>query len=230
MEQQARFPVRKSQAGRLALQLLLIALSVDAAAALAANQTTQRMLIESQNFSIPAGGKAEPRAMCLDASSASPSPATRFAVAPKDLGDIRVTVPGGKEMSLQAAIDKHIVEVRGTQGYSSVQFRNLLPSGEIKVNVVKNSVVMPDGSYRAEDLKGLPELKAEHLVSQSALWESRSVQMAARGDATAAASPVVVTGQRAIPAQMAVQAQMPVQAAKAQPPVTEAPPPPPPQN
>jgi hypothetical protein len=181
------------------------------------------MLIESQNFSIPAGGKAEPRAMCLDASSASPTPATRFAVAPKDVGDIRVTVPGGKEMSLQAAIDKHIIEVRGTQGYSSVEFRNLLPSGEIKVNVVKNSVVMPDASYRAEDLKGLPELKAAHLVSQSALWESRAVQMGqVHAEAAVAASPVVVTGQRA---------QMAVQTAKPQAPVEEAPAPTPqPQN
>jgi hypothetical protein len=222
MEQQASLPARRSAAGRLALQLALLGLSVNAAVALA---DVQRMLIESQSFSIPAGGKAEPKAMCLDASSSSPSPATRFGLAPKDLGDIRVTTPDGKQMSLQAALDKHIVEVRGTQGYSAVEFRNLLTSGELKVNVVHNSVVIPDASYRTADLKGLPELQGTRLVSQSALWESRSVQMGMSrsvqmGQTQAAVA--VSAARAAAPAAHAQQA--PVQA-----PVEEvaAPPPPP---
>jgi hypothetical protein len=141
---------------------------------------TQRMLIESQNFTVPSGGTAEPRAMCLDASSHSPSPATRFASAPKDLGDILVTAPGGKQMSLQQAIDRHILEVRGTQGYSAVQFRNLLTNGDIKVAVRRNSVVVPEGAHATDELKGLPQLEVTSAkYDQAGLWHARAEQQAA---------------------------------------------------
>jgi hypothetical protein len=186
---------------RLIPQLLSLAFSVGAAVAIADPQKmigdTQRMLIEAQSFSIPSGGKAQPRAMCLDAASHSPTPATRFVFAPTSLGDIQVSVPGGKQMTLQQAIDRHIVEVRGTQGYSSVEFRNLLPSGEIKVVVQRNSVVAPDKSYRTGDLRGLPELESRKLTSQAALWQSRAVQSGQ------AATPAVVEPQSSTPAQEA---------------------------
>jgi hypothetical protein len=201
MEQQACFPIRRRVRVRLALQLLLAGLAVNAAVALA---DVQRMLIESQSFSIPAGGKAEPRAMCLDASQSSPSPATQFTVAPKgELGDIRVTTADGRQMPLQEAIDKHIVEVRGTRGYAAVEFRNLLSSGEIKVDVLHNSVVIPDASYRTADLQGLPELHATRLMSQSALWASRSAQI---GQSSAGSAGGVVVTAAAAPAVHAVRA------------------------
>jgi hypothetical protein len=187
MASETRFTARRPRVARLACQLLLLVLSAEAAVALA---DTQRMLIESQNFSIPPGGKAQPRAMCLDEASHSPDPSTRFGSAPGSLGDIRVNVPGGKEMSLQQAIDRHIVEVRGTQGYSSVEFRNLMSSGEVKVSVRRNSVVIPDGSHRTDDLRGLPELKASApMASQEALWHSRSVQQARQSNVPAATDP-----------------------------------------
>lgn len=128
-------------------------------------------------------------------------------MAPKDLGDIRVTLPDGKQMPLQAAIDKHILEIRGINGYSAVEFRNLLPAGVIKVAVRRNSVVMPDSSYETADLKGLPELQATRLETQSALWASRSQQQA-----------VVVTGARlAAPARDAVRRSAPLEPAVADP-------------
>lgn len=180
---------------RLGVFLLLLVSSVQVAQAAV---ETQRMLIESQNFSIPAGGKAEPRAMCLDSGAASPTPATRFAKAPQTLGDIRVILPDGRQMDLQKAIDKRIVEVRGAQGYASVEFRSLLPSGDIKVEVRRNSVVVPESDHATDDLKGLPELQATHLKSQQELWASRSQQIAAaRGSQAALTQEVMVTGARA---------------------------------
>lgn len=169
MKQQVAHPLRAPHAGRLSL--LLVAISMSTALALAG--TSQRMFIEAQNFSIPAGGTSQPRAMCLDESAPSPSPATRFTYAPASLGDIRIAV-NGHEMPLQSAIDRHIIEVRGTQGYSSVKFRNLLPSATVKVLVRRNSVLIPDRSYATADLRGLPELAAAGMkVDQQELWASR---------------------------------------------------------
>jgi hypothetical protein len=194
-------------------QALLLALAMNAAVAFC---QTQRMLIESQNFTVPSGGTAQPRAMCLDASSHSPSPATRFASAPQNLGDISVTVPGGKQMSLQQAIDRHILEVRGTQGYSAVEFRNLLTSGEIKVAVRRNSVVVPDGAHATDELRGLPQLEAASAkFDQAGLWQARAVQQAAAPHVSpspaADPSPPIQTPQQQTPQQLTPQQLAPQQ-------------------
>ena len=151
-----------------------------------ADAKMQRMMLTQQSFSIGAGNKQSATAICLDESGDSPAAGADYSSAPANLGKVRITAPGLPVMSLQEAIDKKILRVSGNGSYESLDFQSLLPAGDIKVSVPRNSVVAPDATYETADLIGFPELRAsaqiyprESLAQfQSRVWKLRQSRAA----------------------------------------------------
>ena len=148
--------------------LLAVCLAADGA-------TFQRMMLPSQSFTITSKGSATARAYCLDLFSSTPEEGASYTGAPPNLGDISVSIPGHGTLGLQSAIDQHFIEVSGTGDHSSLNFRSLVDTGSIKVNVKRNSVVLPDKGDGTSDLAGLSYLGAgaPSTLKQTEIWEER---------------------------------------------------------
>jgi hypothetical protein len=163
----------------------------------AAEVKHQRMLLAPGVYAVPPGGHYDADAFCLDESLAAPQPGDPLSNAPASLGDAVVTVEGASPLSLQAAVDQHIVQVEGLGGldYSHVRIMNLSPTKNVQVIVKTPSVLAERKDSPMEDLRRFypkiiatlsakSEKPAEvlHADLQKELWTAFESQMEAEAD------------------------------------------------
>ena len=170
------------------LALLLATLS--AGAALAITPGFQRMVIAPGCYALAPGQSVEVPAYCLDQDMAPPPQGAILPNAPSKFGTALVKIAAGGALSIQAALDQHLLQVEGAGNDAHVRLRNLT-SSRLELCIGSPPVVMANGDYASGDLAKLyqriarilapagaaaegndEKTKALHAERQQALWQA----------------------------------------------------------
>jgi hypothetical protein len=163
----------------------------------AAEVKHQRMLLAPGVYTMLPSGHYDADAFCLDESLAAPLPGDPLSNAPASLGEAVVTVEGASPLSLQAAVDQHVIQVEGLGGldYSHVRIMNLSSTKNVQVIVKTPSVLAERKDSPMEDLqkfypkiietlsvKSAKSADVMHADLQKELWTAFEAQMEAGAD------------------------------------------------
>ncbi len=127
-----------------------------AAPAPAAAAGFQRMVIAPGCYALAPGKSLEVPAYCLDQSMAPPASGAILANAPQSFGATLVKTAAGGGLTLQAALEQHLLQVEGAGSDARVSLRNLTES-PLEICVTTPTVIMANGNYAIGDLPKLYE-------------------------------------------------------------------------
>jgi len=129
---------------------------VVAAHAPAAAAGFQRMVIAPGCYALAPGKSLEVPAYCLDQSMAPPASGAILSNAPAPFGATLVKTAAGRGLSLQAALEQHLLQVEGAGSDARVSLRNLTQS-PLEICIKTPTVIMANGNYAIGDLPKLYE-------------------------------------------------------------------------
>jgi hypothetical protein len=151
--------------GTILRLFLLLALIAAAAPALAA--PAQRMVIAPGCYSLAPGDHYDIPAYCLDQSFVPPASGAELSEAPAQFGNAAVLIEGGLPLSLQAALQQHLVAIEGLGDHTSLRLRNL-GATPLQICIRAPTVVMGSGDNYTGDLPTLYPHIAQVLASAGA--------------------------------------------------------------
>ncbi len=140
--------MRSTATYRIALIVLTLLAAATGRAEAAASQ---RMVIPPGCYSLSPGDHYDVPAYCLDQTFSPPPSGADLSYAPASFGDAAVLVQGGVPLTLQAALQQHLVAVEGLGDHRRVRLRNL-GAEKIQICIRAPTVVMGNGDYYTGDL------------------------------------------------------------------------------
>ncbi|HWK47053.1 MAG TPA: hypothetical protein VNT30_20190 [Stellaceae bacterium] len=176
----------------LAAMSLIFVATVPSAAEAAVHKY-QRMVIAPGIYGLRPGGSSDAEAFCLDEALAAPIPGVALSRVEAEALDATVTVADASPITLQSAIDRHIIAVEGLGGldFAHIRLKNLLPDRAVKVEVKAASVLAENDDYPMADARKFtpalrdivrPQLARreeeadEHKVVQQRVWTAFNAQ------------------------------------------------------
>ncbi|HLI11514.1 MAG TPA: hypothetical protein VKY65_07930 [Alphaproteobacteria bacterium] len=138
-----------------------------AAPARADTSGMQRMILAAGCYDLPPAASCDAAAFCLDQARAAPPAGSRLATAPAGFGKAVVKVNGGAPLSLQAALDRHLVSIEGLGEHLRLRLRNLTHD-RIAICFTAPMVVMGNGETYTGDLPATYDRMVKLLAAPSA--------------------------------------------------------------
>jgi len=135
------------------IRTLLSALAIVFFCSGVSHAQTQRLMLPRGSFKIPAAGSSIRPSICLDYHRAPPAPGSslnKLLISSHS----KVIEIGNQKYSLHEAIQKKLLEIRATQDFLEVEFKNLSKQ-EIKINFGDETVI----AEKFERVRDLPNLE-----------------------------------------------------------------------
>jgi hypothetical protein len=124
---------------------------------------TQRMIIPPGCYSLAPGDHYDVSAYCIDQSFAAPASGAVLGYAPASFGEAAVVIEGGIPLTLQAALEQHLIAIEGLGDHLRVRLKNLTAQ-KLQICIRAPTVVMGNGDYYSGDLPQIYDAIAKMLT------------------------------------------------------------------